>query len=271
MQVRTRASASSDRPLKRPANELLDRMSFPGLPDRNKRPANDSPETMSMSRLHDRDKRPVYASSSRAGWQSFVSPLTPSAALGSQVGEPDLLSTTSRLLAGQRDVSNPPSTISDSEYHAGTPDAPSATRGPQASALDHPSVTPGPQTGTANPLAKVRVFLEVQRPVGPPKKCWSIPVEEMDVFTGDRVRTRLQKFKLLKDSERVLLVHIRPDDGGRSVQGVGVETTFIMPWDSPEQPDWEGMLDGLKTFYSTYPTALDLKLRATLEVEAEEV
>jgi hypothetical protein len=93
----------------------------------------------------------------------------------------------------------------------------------------------------------------------------------MDIFTGERVRKRLQKFKLLKDSGKVLLAHIRPDDGGRSVQGVGVETTFIMPCDSPEQPDWDAMLEGLQAFYSKYPTALDLKLRATLEVEAEEV
>jgi hypothetical protein len=82
-------------------------------------------------------------------------------------------------------------------------------------------------------------------------------VEEMDIFTGERVRTRLQKFKLLKDSEKVLLAHIRPEDGGRSVQGVGVETTFIMPGDSPEQPDREGMLQGLADFYSKYPTALE--------------
>jgi len=93
----------------------------------------------------------------------------------------------------------------------------------------------------------------------------------MDIFTGERVRTRLQKFKLLKDSEKVLLAHIRPEDGGRSVQGVGVETTFIMAGDSPEQPEWEGMLERLKVFYSTYPMALDLKLRATMEVEDEEV
>jgi hypothetical protein len=31
------------------------------------------------------------------------------------------------------------------------------------------------------------------------------------------------------------------------------------------------MLEGLQAFYSKYPTALDLKLRETLEVEAEEV
>ena len=111
----------------------------------------------------------------------------------------------------------------------------------------------------------------MQRSTGPPKKCWSIPVEKMDIFTGERVRTRLRKFRLLKDSEKVALVHISPDDGGRSVQGLSVETTFIMPWDCPEQPDWYGMLDGLKNFYSTHPTALDLKLRATLEVEGEEL
>jgi hypothetical protein len=93
----------------------------------------------------------------------------------------------------------------------------------------------------------------------------------MDIFTGEHVRSRLQKFKLLKDSDKVLLAHIRPEDGGRSVQGVGVETTFIMPGDSPEQPDWEAMLQGLVDFYSKYPTALDLKLRATLEAEDEEV
>jgi hypothetical protein len=137
--------------------------------------------------------------------------------------------------------------------------------------LYYPSITTGSQAGTPNPLAKVRVFLEVQRPSGVPKKCWSIPVEEMDIFTGEHVRSRLQKFKLLKDSDKVLLAHIRPEDGGRSVQGVGVETTFIMPGDSPEQPDWEAMLQGLVDFYSKYPTALDLKLRATLEVEDEEV
>ena len=91
----------------------------------------------------------------------------------------------------------------------------------------------------------------------------------MDIFTGERVRSRLVRFKLLNDSEKVLLAHIRPDDGGNSVQDLGVETTFIMPWDCPEQPDWKEMLEGLKAFYSARPTAVDLKLRATLEVGAE--
>jgi hypothetical protein len=90
-------------------------MSFPGLPDRNKRLANNSPETMSMSRLHDRDKRPVIASSSRAGWESFTSPITTSAALRSHVNRSHPPVTTSRLQAGQEDISNPLSTISDSE------------------------------------------------------------------------------------------------------------------------------------------------------------
>ena len=160
---------------------------------------------------------------------------------------------------------------SSSRLQIGTPDAPSITSRPQAGASYSTSTTPGLEAGTPNPLAKVRIFLEVQRSTGPPKKCWSIPVEEMDIFTGERVRTRLHKFRLLKDSEKVALVHISPDDGGRSVQGLSVETTFIMPWDCPEQPDWYGMLDGLKDFYSTHPTALDLKLRATLEVEGEEL
>jgi len=77
------------------------------------------------------------------------------------------------------------------------------------------------------------------------------------------------RFKLLNDSEKVLLAHIRPDDGCNSMQDVGVETTFIMPWDCPEQPDWKEMIEGLKAFYSSRPTAVDLKLRATLEVGAE--
>jgi hypothetical protein len=59
----------------------------------------------------------------------------------------------------------------------------------------------------------------------------------MDIFTGERVRSRLMRFKLLNDSEKVLLARIRPDDGGNSMQDVGVDTTFIMPWDGPEQPD----------------------------------
>jgi hypothetical protein len=92
----------------------------------------------------------------------------------------------------------------------------------------------------------------------------------MDIFTGQRVRARLLKFKLLRDNEKVFMVHVRQDDGGTPMQCLGVETTFIMPWDCPEQPDWEAMLRGLRTYYSTYPEALDLKLRATLEVEEDE-
>jgi hypothetical protein len=94
-------------------------------------------------------------------------------------------------------------------------------------------------------------------------------VEEMDIFTGERVRTRLLRFKLLRENEKILMAHIRPNDDRNSVQGV--ETSFIMPWDCPEQPDWEQMLEGLKTFYSSHPMALGLKLRATLEVGDEEV
>ena len=271
VQLRTRASAN---PLKRsanePANELLQRMGLQGLLERNKRPANHSPETMSMSRLHDRDKRPAIGSSSWASWPTTVSPVTPSVALGSHAGESNPRPSTSRLQAGQADAPNNPSTTSGSELRASNLDARSATPEPQRSTLHYPSTTPGPQTCSSNPLAKVQIFLEVQRSTGAPKKCWSIPVEEMDIFTGELVRTRLQKFKLLQDNEKVLLVHVRPEDGGRSIQGLGVETTFIMPWDCPEQKDWDGMLEGLKDFYAEYPTALDLKLRATLEVEADE-
>ena len=268
MQVRTRASASYVRPSKRPAGEPLERMSFSGLANRSKRLANESPETTSFQRSLDRDKRPVGSSSSRAGWQSYVSP---SFAPGSHARGPNPPPTTSRPQAGRVDASNTSSTASGSRPQVGTPDASSITSRPQAGISYSTSTTPGLEAGTPNPLAKVRIFLEVQRSTGPPKKCWSIPVEEMDIFTGERVRTRLHKFRLLKDSEKVALVHISPDDGGRSVQGLSVETTFIMPWDCPEQPDWYGMLDGLKDFYSTHPTALDLKLRATLEVEGEEL
>lgn len=222
-------------------------MSFSGLANRSKRLANESPETTSFQRSLDRDKRPVGRSYTRADGQRIVL-----FAPGSHARGP-----------------NPPPTTSRPQV--GTPDAPSITSRPQAGISYSTSTTPGLEAGTPNPLAKVRIFLEVQRSTGPPKKCWSIPVEDMDIFTGERVRTRLRKFRLLKDSEKVALVHISPDDGGRSVQGLSVETTFIMPWDCPEQPDWYGMLDGLKDFYSTHPTALDLKLRATLEVEGEEL
>jgi hypothetical protein len=166
---------------------------------------------------------------------------------------------------------DPPPTPTTLEPQAGTLDAPSITSRPQAGTPDAPSTIPGPQVGAPNPLAKVRIFLELQRPTGPPKNCWSIPVEEMDIFTGERVLKRLLRFKVLKDNEKILLVHIRPENGGRSAHDVGVETRFMMLGDSREQPDWEEMLEGLKVFCLSQPTALDLKLRAILEVEAEEV
>jgi hypothetical protein len=269
MQVRTRASAAG--PLKRPASEVgeqLERVS--GLSDRNKRPANELLETTSTSRLPDRNRWPPVSSSLRAREHSFVSPITPSVALGSHSGKPNPPSTTSRPQAGQADAPNPPLATSGSGLQTGPPDAPSVTlRQPGTS---YPaSATPGPDAGSLSALPKVWVFLEIQRPTGPPKKCWSILVEEMDIFTGQRVRSQLLKFKQLRDSEKVLMVHVRQDDGSMSFQCPGVETTFIMLGDRPKQRDWEAMLKGLRTYYSTYPEALDLNLRATLEVEDKEV
>ena len=74
-----------------------EQMSSSGLPDRNKRPANDLPETTRMSGLPDGSQQSVAGASARAGSESFVSPLTPSITLGSQVGGPNPSSATSRL------------------------------------------------------------------------------------------------------------------------------------------------------------------------------
>ena len=279
---------------KRPANNLSVRTSMAG---RDKESVLGSSTGMSGFPGRSNCRQRTVTSPEQADSDRHVSLVDPSATVKSQSSKPTPPSTTSRHRASQAatpkspltsprpqaatpypaptasktQAVNPNAPTMTAESPAGTPQRlpTSVASGSQAGTPDAPTITSRPQASAPNPLSNVRVFLEVQRPTGPPKNCWSIPVEEMDIFTGERVRTRLLRFKLLRENEKILMAHIRPNDDGDSVQGV--ETSFVMPWDCPEQPDWEQMLEGLKAFYSSHPPALGLKLRATLEVGDEEV
>jgi hypothetical protein len=125
------------------------------------------------------------------------------------------------------------------------------------------------------PLAGVNVFLEIKRPHGVPKGGWTVPLEEIDVFTGGRLRQELLDEEALWKGEKIVRVHVRPDERypGPVVEGVQLEFTCIMREAGRQQTDWEGMIEGLKTFYARTPTAREskLKLRATLVVKTSEI
>jgi hypothetical protein len=79
----------------------------------------------------------------------------------------------------------------------------------------------------SNIVAKIRIFLEIQRPSEPLKRCWSIPLEGMDdlgMETFERLRTQLLDENSLETSERICRIHIRND--GPPLEGV--QTEFIM-------------------------------------------
>jgi hypothetical protein len=126
-------------------------------------------------------------------------------------------------------------------------------------------------TGTSNTVANVRIFLQIQRPAEPPKKCWSIPLEGMDdlgMENFERIRAQLLDEKMMNTSERICRIHVRND--GPSLEGV--QTEFIMRKTSPEQTEWKAMIEGLKAIFSKSPSALGLvKLQATLDVEGGDV
>jgi hypothetical protein len=154
--------------------------------------------------------------------------------------------------------------------------AASATPGLQANTSYHSSITPGPpvaQAGISIPLAKVRLFLEVRRPCNETAGCWSIGLDEMDIFTGERLRTQLLVGDALERGERVLRAQIKPEPHhdnytGPSVSNVQLRFTAFADraFADREQTDWMEMVKGLETFYSKNPSAAVLKLRATLVV-----
>jgi hypothetical protein len=126
-------------------------------------------------------------------------------------------------------------------------------------------------TGASNTVANVRIFLQIQRPAEPPKKCWSVPLEGMDdlgMENFERIRAQLLDEKVLKTSERICRIHVRND--GPALEGV--QTEFIMRKTSSEQTEWRAMIEGLKAIFSKSPSALGLvKLQATLDVEGGDV
>jgi hypothetical protein len=128
-----------------------------------------------------------------------------------------------------------------------------------------------PPLTRASHLTDVRVFLEVRRPPKEPEGCWSIALDEMDIFTGERLRTQLLDGDALQPGESVLRAHIRPEphhddyDGPSDSSLKNVQLSFTA-FANREQTDWDAMLEGLQTFYWNNPTASDLKLRATLVV-----
>lgn len=136
-------------------------------------------------------------------------------------------------------------------------------------------ITSGAHTNHQCPLAGINVFLEIKRPHGVPKGCWTVALEEMDFFTGERLRQELLEEEVLWKGEQIVRVHVKPEERylGPVVEGVQLDFTCIMREAGREQTDWEGMFTGLEIFYSRTPTAREskLKLRATLVVRTREI
>lgn len=74
-----------------------------------------------------------------------------------------------------------------------------------------PSITSTSHTSLPNRLASVSIFLEVHRPRQQKIGCRSISTEEMDVFTGGRLRQRLLNAGALNTGEQIVRAHIRSE------------------------------------------------------------